>query len=252
MKYLFTEEGQKILESFCFTPTLFAFDYDGTLAKIVESPSQAKMTSKTQFLIEQLEALAPMAIISGRGMTDLKALIRFQPKYLIGNHGLEGLKAHSGCLQTAQSVCQDWKRVLTPKIKTEPGITLEDKGYSLAIHYRRSRTKSRAKLLILEACAELVPPPRIIMGKCVVNIVPSGAPHKGMALLQLMLECNVKTAFYIGDDDTDEDIFSLPDARLLSVRVGKKSATAAHFYIRDQSEINRVLETIIGYLKGAA
>lgn len=249
MKYLFTKEGLKILESFCFTPTLFAFDYDGTLAKIVKTPSKAKMISKTQELLIQLDRLAPTAIISGRGITDLKALSPFQPKYLIGNHGLEGLKAHAGCLQTAQEVCHKWKKTLIPKINSEGGIALEDKNYSLAIHYRKSRTKSLAKLLILEACATLDPPPRIIMGKCVVNLIPSGAPHKGIALLQLMLECNVKTAFYIGDDDTDEDIFTLPDARLLSVRVGKKSATAAQFYVNTQGEVNRVIERIIGFLR---
>jgi len=251
MKYLFTEEGQKILESFCFTPTLFAFDYDGTLAQIVETPSEAKMTSTTQFLLSELERVAPVAIISGRGMEDLRTLNRFHPKYLIGNHGLEGLKAHSGCLQTAKTVCELWKRTLFPFIKKHPGIDLEDKGYSLALHYRKSRAKGATKLLALEACAELNPPPRLIMGKCVVDLIPPGAPHKGMAFLELMLECNVKTAFYIGDDDTDEDIFTLPDTRLLAVRVGKKSATGAQFYIREQYEINRVLETIIGYLKGA-
>jgi len=250
MKYLFSPEGLKILESFCFTPTLFAFDYDGTLTKIVRDPSKALMPEKTSVLLKLLDSLAPVAIISGRSRKDLESLLSYKPKYLIGNHGLEGLRASKVTLHSARDVCKRWKETLQKKLESDSGISIEDKEYSLAIHYRRSRSKCFAKLLILETCGELASPPRIIMGKCVVNLVPTGAPHKGMALLELMLECNVRTAFYIGDDDTDEDIFALPDARLLSVRVSRKSDSAAQFYIEQQSQINDVLTKVVRFLKG--
>lgn len=249
MKYLFSPEGLKILESFCFTPTLFAFDYDGTLTKIVRDPSEARMPEKTANLLKALNGIAPVAIISGRSKKDLETLLSFKPKYVIGNHGLEGLRANEGSFQHAHEVCQTWKKILLGNLKDGPGITIEDKEFSLAVHYRRSRSKSAAKLMILDSCGELEPPPRIIMGKCVVNVIPTGAPHKGMALLELMLECNVRTAFYVGDDDTDEDIFALPDARLLSVRVGRKRDSVAQFYIERQPEINEVVKRVIRFLK---
>ncbi len=249
MKYLLSPEGLKILESFCFTPTLFAFDYDGTLTKIVRDPSKARMPDQTSVFLKVLNGIAPVAIISGRSKKDLETLLSFQPKYVIGNHGLEGLRANEGSLHNAREICLKWKGALTGKLKGDSGINIEDKEFSLAIHYRRSRSKSFAKLLVLETCGELTPPPRIIMGKCVVNLIPTGAPHKGMALLELMLECNVRTAFYVGDDDTDEDVFALPDARLLSVRVGQKKDSAAQFYIERQAQINEVLTRIIRFLK---
>jgi trehalose 6-phosphate phosphatase len=250
MKPLFSKDGLKILESLCFTPTLFAFDYDGTLAKIVPNPSDARISERTATLLKALDELAPVGVISGRATKDLKPLLSFRPRYLIGNHGLEGLRASKNSLASAQNVCRQWKRILMEQLKRESGLMVEDKEYSLAVHYRYSRAKSFAKLRILEVCGELDPPPRIIMGKCVVNLIPTGAPHKGMALLELMLETNTRSAFYIGDDDTDEDVFALPDARILSVRVGKKSESAAHFFIERQTQINKVLTRIIGFLKG--
>jgi len=129
------------------------------------------------------------------------------------------------------------------------GVEIEDKTYSIALHYRKSQAKKKARMDILEVVSNLDPRPRIIMGKCVVNILPTGAPHKGVALVELMLQAGIKSAFYIGDDDTDEDVFSLPNARIMTVRVGKKSSSQAQFYIRNQSEVGRLLRTILRFYK---
>ena len=250
MKKLFSPDGLKILESFCFTPTLFAFDYDGTLARIVDDPQAAKMPAKTGELLRSLDKLVPVAIISGRSKQDLAALLPYKPKYLIGNHGLEGLRASANSLKKAQAVCEGWKKTLTKQLKGDPGVLIEDKAFSLAVHYRRSRSKSEVKRQILSVCGDLEPAPRLILGKCVVNVIPPGAPHKGMALLELMLEAKVRNAFYAGDDDTDEDIFALPDARILTVRVSRKQSSAAQFYIERQAQINDVLTKAIHFLRG--
>jgi len=249
MKSLFSKEGLKILESFCFAPTLFAFDYDGTLSKIVRNPSEARLSKQTAELLRRLEKLAPVGVISGRAVKDLTPLLSYRPKYLIGNHGLEGLRASKGSLENAKKVCVRWKEEFSVKIRRHSGVSLEDKDFSLALHYRRSRSKAEVRASLLESCGELTPSPRIILGKCVINLVPPGAPHKGMALLELMLECGARNAFYLGDDDTDEDVFALPDARLLSVRVGQKRNSSAHYYLERQGDLNRQLRRIIGFLE---
>ena len=69
---LFNKDGLVVLESLSFTNTLYAFDFDGTLAKIVREPSSAKMNSETHNLMAQLSKLVPVAIISGRSVQDLK------------------------------------------------------------------------------------------------------------------------------------------------------------------------------------
>jgi trehalose 6-phosphate phosphatase len=85
----------------------------------------------------------------------------------------------------------------------------------------------------------------------VVNLLPVGGPHKGLALLDYVARKNLKCAFYVGDDDTDEDVFSMPDPRIIGVRVGYKKTSQAKFYIRRQGEIVRLLRTIIQYHKNS-
>lgn len=250
MKRFFTPDGLHLLESFCFTRTLFAFDFDGTLSPIVRDPAKATMTKSTSSLLMELNGLAPVAVLSGRALKDLKARLGCKPRYLVGNHGLEGLKPGASTLAQANATTAAWKKTLGHRLERDPGIRLEDKGYSLAIHYRLSRRKTAARDEALRAAAELVPPPRLIPGKCVINLVPPGAPHKGMALLELMKDCGAKAACYLGDDATDEDVFALPDARLLSIRIGKKISSAANYYVERQSETNRVMQYMVRYLKG--
>ncbi len=253
MIYLFSTNGHKFLESVCFTQALFAFDFDGTLSKIVKNPDKAKINPSTLKLLQRLGKIAPVAIISGRGLSDLKVKFDPSPGFLVGNHGLEGIHAGDNKLEAFRDSCEKWKsyltKVLIRKDGSLNGIEIEDKIYSIAVHYRKSKTKRLAKSLILESLTELTPSARIIMGKCVVNIIPTGAPHKGIALLELMLKSDTKSALYIGDDDTDEDVFTLSDPRLFTIRVGKKKTSQAKFYIERQNEVNTLLEKILEYLE---
>jgi trehalose 6-phosphate phosphatase len=252
MIYLFSKDGLRFLESVCFTPSLFAFDFDGTLSKIVKNPEDAKIKSTTLRLIQQLSLRAPVAIISGRGLSDLKKKFNPSPGFLIGNHGLEGLHSGGQKLEVFKDSCDKWKRHLSNQLKTKnglfDGIEIEDKTYSIAVHFRKSRSKKIAKAKIMDCLIDMTPSARIIMGKSVVNVVPTGAPHKGVAILELMLKANTKSSLYIGDDDTDEDVFALADPRVFTIRVGKKTNSQARFYIKRQDEINILLKKIISFL----
>lgn len=243
---LFSRTSLIVLESLSFTKTLYAFDFDGTLAPIVSEPASAKMTEVTHDLLKQFSNLVPVAIISGRSIQDLKSRISFQPKFLIGNHGMETTGGADSSLEKAQEICSKWMSKLN-QISFEYGVSLEDKKYSIAIHYRNSRSKSLAKADIKNAIHSLTPTPHLILGKSVFNLVPVGAPHKGSALLNLLKTSNLKHAFYIGDDDTDEDIFSLPyqNGQIFTVRVGEKKKSQASYYIKRQSEINKLIRLLI-------
>ena len=221
MNPLFEKSSLMILESLSFTKTLYAFDFDGTLSKIVRAPADATITRTTHKLLCQLTKLVPVAIVSGRSIKDLKSRLELQPQYLIGNHGLEGLGDHRFSLKEAQEACNSWKDQLA-KAHFNTGVEIEDKTYSLAVHFRRSRQKKQAKIQISNVVGGLTPRPRVILGKSVVNILPLAAPHKGIAVMELMKKAGAKYAFYIGDDDTDEDVFSLPNSQIMAVRVGEK------------------------------
>ena len=245
MNPLLTPENRKFITHLISKKTLFAFDYDGTLSKITPQPQAAFLSAKTSYLLEKLYHRAPIAILSGRSVLDLKSRLPFHPNYLIGNHGVEGLSYQASFLHHAQQTCSNWIQNLLSSTIWEPGFELEDKTYSLAIHYRRAAHIKRAKEKLFQLAHTLSPAPRVIPGKFVINLLPPGAPHKGLALEELISQCGADYAIYIGDDDTDEDVFSFPDPRIFSVRVGYKKASKAQFYIPCQSKMNEYLKLLI-------
>jgi trehalose 6-phosphate phosphatase len=253
MMYLFSKTGSQLLESLSFTNTLYAFDFDGTLSRIVRNPEDAVISQRFEGLIKKLSERVPVAIISGRGLEDLDSKFTFRPNYLVGNHGLEGLSKVVHRQEIFKEISSNWKAQIQKEISDNrgnfEGVEIEDKSFSLALHYRKSRSKGLSKRHLLRIVDGLEPSPRIILGKCVVNLVPVGGPHKGMALLQALTHSGCNQAFYIGDDYTDEDVFTLPDARIFTVRVGEKSASNAKYFVRNQSEVGRLLTTILSFYK---
>jgi trehalose 6-phosphate phosphatase len=248
MEYLLTDRGRSELEALLTVHSLFAFDFDGTLAKIVRDRHTAQLGRPIRFWLGELAKRAPTAIISGRSVEDLRTRVSNTVPYLIGNHGLEGLHVTGQVVQQARDTCRGWKQLIEERFGTELtrcGVFVEDKSYSLSFHYRNAGRKDNARALVFHVLAELSPLPRIVLGKAVVNVVPAAAPHKGAALLELMYQLNCTAALYIGDDDTDEDVFSLPDTRILTVRIGKNKISAARFFLKRQTEITEVLRSIV-------
>jgi trehalose 6-phosphate phosphatase len=256
MQDLFTRANLARLKRWVGKDTLLAFDFDGTLAPIVPSPEDAFMAKKTVMLAANLAALAKVAVVSGRGAADLRGRLGFKPRYIIGNHGLEGL--HAGAdrggkkLRQARAICRTWRRQLAKSLGRARGIEIEDKSYSLSLHYRHAPDRRVAKVRILAAVEALKPCPRIINGKALFNLVPDLAADKGTAILQIMKSAGARRLFFIGDDDTDEEVFALTAlarAGLFPVRVGRKRSSRARYFINRQSEINRLLEFLLECLR---
>ena len=246
MTSLFGKSGLAVLEAFSVTRTLYAFDFDGTLARIVRVPENARLSSKTEALLKRLSELAPVAIVSGRSVADLRRRLGFEPAYLVGNHGLEGVGTRKASLERAASACMDWKRHLA-QYSWPAGVEIEDKTYSLALHYRRARARGRARVMIEDAIKGLSPAPRLVRGKLVFNVLPPGAPHKGAAIQDLLRTTGLSHVLYVGDDDTDEDVFGLTElgGQALTVRVGRKQSSHAAWYLDRQSQIDRLLRHLI-------
>jgi trehalose 6-phosphate phosphatase len=240
MKSILASDGKKLIRSIAYTRTLFAFDFDGTLAPIVSVPEKAKMNASTLGLIKKLADKKEVAIISGRSLHDLKERVGFKPDYLVGNHGLEGIPHASFDLKLARKSCLSWLKAL----KNHDWM-IEDKTYSLSLHYRHCKNKKQVRAEMLKVIESLQPAPRVILGKSVINLIPKEAPHKGFALQALMKDGGYEYALFIGDDDTDEDVFTLKDESILSIRVGKKMRSSAPYYIQTQREIMTLLKLIL-------
>jgi len=138
---------------------------------------------------------------------------------------------------------EQWKAVLAHELASLTGIRVEDKGLSLAVHYRNCTRKSEARRRILAATRGLKHV-RVLGGKQVVNLMLDNAPNKGQALAaeRNRLRCN--WVLYVGDDENDEDAFAI-DGNIVSVRIGRKRRSHAHYYLRAQPEIDKLLEKLV-------
>ncbi|MBI4512150.1 MAG: trehalose-phosphatase [Deltaproteobacteria bacterium] len=243
MRNILSHANLEILEQFAWSNVLLAFDYDGTLAPIVENPEHADMRKTTRRLLGELARIYPCVVISGRAQADVNRWLQgVGIEDAIGNHGVEPWKATTRMRDDVRT----WLPVLHGALAHLKGVTIEDKDFSLAIHYRHSREKKKARRAILEAASRLGDV-RIIGGKQVINLVPKGAPHKGMALERERERLGCDTAIYVGDDETDEDVFALDEpGRLLTIRVGAKRGSAASYYIPRQAEVDELLRVLIG------
>ncbi len=247
MKPLFTEDNLVVLESLAKRRALYAFDFDGTLAPIVQSHEEAQISKMTYGYLKQLNDLVPLAIISGRNEKDLESRLLFKPKYVIGSHGFD---EESPGLGEALETCNQWSRFLENSLLIEKnllGIEIENKGCSIAVHFRKAEDKGKSRLEILNSIANLETSSRVILGKAVINIIPSGVPNKGASFLKLMMHEQVESALYVGDDDTDEDVFSLNYNNIVTVRIGEKENSNAQFYLKVQNDVNKLLRHLLDY-----
>ncbi len=243
---LFGDEGLAALRGLARQRTLYAFDYDGTLSPIVARPDDAYASASTIALLERLGRQVPTLLLTGRSADDLRARIAFTPTYLVGNHGAEGLPAELADLDglAAHRAVVDRWFAHWPRLDDER-IIVERKTYSLSIHYRLASDHHAARAAIGRAIGQLDPSPRVIGGKCVFNLLPPGAPDKGQALAALVAFDRCTSAFFIGDDVTDEAAFVDAPPAWVTVRVGRDEQSAARFYIADQDAIDRCLRTLI-------
>jgi trehalose 6-phosphate phosphatase len=250
VKDLLAAAHAEVLEQLAWSRVLCAFDFDGTLAPIVADRDEAIMRDETRRWLGRLAALYPTAVISGRSQRDVRARVQgLGVRWVVGNHGIEpgtGLAAYRKLVADAHP------RLITA-LERVPGIDVEDKRYSLAVHYRRARDKTAARRAITTAAGRLPSPFRLIAGKLVMNLVPAGAAHKGDAVLALRARAKADVALYVGDDITDEDVFAIDQpGRLLSVRVGNAKSSSAGYFLRDQRQIDRLLHTLVKLREKAA
>lgn len=242
MKHILSNANVDLLAQLACSRVLLAFDFDGTLAPIVAARDHAGMRARTRKLLGDVCELYPCAVISGRSRKDVSARISAaRVKYVIGNHGLEPGKNIASFERAVSAATPELER----ELRGLRGVEIENKRYSLSVHYRKARDKRRARAAIEAAVRQLDQPMRMIAGKLLVNVVPEGAPHKGDALDALRAREGADTALYVGDDITDEDVFELDQpGQLLSIRVGQVRNSAAAYFLRDQREIDVLLSKL--------
>lgn len=212
----------------------FFLDVDGTLLEIAENPNAIRVDQSLLQLLERLHrASGAVALVSGRAISDLDRHIASLRVPRAGQHGLERRDA-AGRLwlhATPPEAKERIRSALTPLLERHPGLLLEDKGLTLALHYRQEpeledQVNELMAKLIAEAGDSLV----MQKGKCVVEAKPANF-DKGTAISEFLAEAPYKSRrpVFIGDDLNDEHGFAainLIDG--VSIKVGEGDSCARY------------------------
>lgn len=246
MKHLLSAEGQASLRGLVGANVLFAFDFDGTLAPIVARPRDARAAIGVRQRLAQLAEYAPVAVVSGRSLADLRDRVPVEVRHCIGNHGNEGLPDGPDP-EAMRAVCRGWIAQLDRALAgaTPSGIVVEDKGVTLSVHYRLARDRVQACSELARIVRQLDPAPRAIGGKLVLNLLPPGGHTKFEAIAALAAHEGADRVLYAGDDETDELVFAQAPAHWMTVRVELDRTSRANYFIHQQSEIVIVLDQLL-------
>ncbi|MDT3679761.1 MAG: trehalose-phosphatase [Burkholderiaceae bacterium] len=247
--------GDAALRALLSSPALVAFDFDGTLAPIVELPPLARLQPEVDASLRALAERTNVAIVSGRGIADLRERADIASIRLIGNHGNDTLLGDSAVAQQARRTMASWREQLQQAIDrhfgADGGVEIEDKQATLSIHFRRAADPLQAERELHAMIAALEPTPKTIGGKFVVNVLPPGARTKLEALRDLADELGISQVAFVGDDVTDEIVFAAAPPSWLTVRVEPQGPSGARFALDSQHQIARLIERIIELLPAA-
>lgn len=246
MRHLLSAAGEAALSALMRQPRLLlAFDFDGTLAPIVPRPDDARVPPGVAARLAALAAGWPVAVVTGRGVEDVRGRLGFEPRFIVGNHGAEGPDAGAPAAAPTLNALRAALRAAQGPL-AEAGVTVEDKGASLALHFRLSRTRERAQALIGQTLAPLHDGLRVFGGKCVVNVMPADAPDKAVAVQALLARCGASAAFYAGDDVNDEPVFAAAARGWLTLRIGRDHPhSQARFFLDSPAEMPLVLDRML-------
>lgn len=230
-------------------------DFDGTLAPIVDRPELAALPEPTREAILRLASTpgVEVALVSGRGLEDVRSRAGLGPLLYAGNHGMEihgpGVDQVHPEAAAARPSLDEIIRELRPRLADIPGALLEDKGLTLSVHFRMVAGERVPEVeRIVRVAAEARPGIRLTEGKCVLEVRPRVEWDKGRAvafLLRHLAPPAGAPVLYLGDDTTDEDAFravALYGGDGVIVADPPASTTTARWFLTSPAEVGRFLQ----------
>lgn len=203
-------------------------DVDGTILDIAPTPREVEVPSSLRRVLAAVSERVDgaLALVSGRPLSDLDII--FAPLRLpaIGGHGAE-LRPVAGSdrIERQAAMLGDEIRTTLQRIAaSHTGVMMEDKGYSIALHYRMVPALELVLVLEVRRAVASDPSIELLTGKAVIEIKPAGL-NKGTAVRALMAHAPFRgrTPIFIGDDKTDEDAFAVvPEFNGQAISVGRK------------------------------
>jgi trehalose 6-phosphate phosphatase len=222
----------------CLDSCAILLDIDGTLLDLARTPREVWVPPGLAATLHALHERTggALALVSGRSLNDIDLIFAPERFPAVGGHGAEmRLAIGSESVAThAPPMDQELKRRLAAIARLSPGILLEDKGYSLALHYRLAPHAEKAIYEAVSLIRADLPnaPIEVLPGKCVCEVKQTGF-DKASGVRELMTHEPFAGRYpiFIGDDVTDESVFAaMPDLGGLAFSVGRHAqGVAGHF-----------------------
>lgn len=233
------------------TTTALLFDVDGTLIDIGPSPFEVVVSDELKESLARLyeRAGGALALVSGRPIRDLDTL--FTPLQLpaVGGHGAETRLVQGAAPSRIDDLPEALRRHLIAAVTPGSGIEYEDKGYSVALHYRKAPKQAEVLRKHIAAGRAAFPGERteLLLGKAMFEVKRPGV-NKGDAVRALMAQSPFagRTPVFLGDDVTDETVFkALPALGGKGLAVGRHFENVSGIFASPQ-DVRRALRQLAG------
>jgi trehalose 6-phosphate phosphatase len=227
------------------------FDVDGTLVEIGPAPFEVHVPDDLLASLLRLSELTDgaLALVSGRPIADLDRLLAPLTLPVIGGHGAEVRLRVGDVRPQPRMLSEAFRMRLAEAAKFDSGIVVEDKGYSLALHYRLSPHCAERLRKHIAACRATFAnePTELLLGKAMFEVKLPGI-NKGDAVRELMNHepFTGRMPVFIGDDITDEAVF-----KVLPALGGKCFSVTRHFpglsgIFESPRQVRRALRQLAG------
>jgi len=225
------------------------FDVDGTLIDIGPSPFEVDVPGALKHSLAALyeSTGGALALVSGRPIRDLDTL--FAPLRLpaIGGHGAETRFVEDAPVARIPDLPEALRRQLIDAISPGSGLEYEDKGYSVALHYRKAPKEAERLRRLLAAVRAAFPAEatELLLGKAMFELKRPGI-NKGDAVRALMtrLPFAGRMPVFLGDDVTDESVFEiLPEIGGIGFGVGRHFPRLAGTF-SSPADVRRALQQL--------
>jgi alpha,alpha-trehalase len=243
-------------------PALF-LDFDGTLTPLAARPEQVALPEATRGLLGRLLDCCPVVVVTGRGVSDVRARTGLDGLIYAGSHGfdIDGPRELSHQHPEARRLLprlDSAQHRLEEALDPVSGAQVERKRFSIAAHYRNVAPRQVGRVeRAVEAVLEDHPHLRRRGGKKVLEVQPDVDWDKGRAVAWLLdalgLDGPEVMPVYVGDDLTDEDALELLARRpgALGITVGgEPRLTWGRYRLADPAEVARWLEDLLTHLEG--
>ncbi|MGW1679648.1 trehalose-phosphatase [Saccharopolyspora sp. NPDC002376] len=188
-------------------------DFDGTLAPIRKDPAEVSLSVRTRSALQDLVRHCPVAVISGRDLSDVRSRVRLEGLWYAGSHGFElvGPNDEPVAQEAGEAALPDLdvaEQRLSDALEPVAGALVDRKRFALAAHYRNVRPDEVDRVItaVRQVGSEL-PGLRVAHGRKVVELLPDIDWNKGRALRWLLERSGLTelVPVFAGDDYTDED-----------------------------------------------